>query len=348
MAFSALAAVFFTGFCVLFATILAFSPRQTHDRKKVLARLRAKFPYSVSKIAHRGGSILGPENTLYAFHRAVKEGAADMLELDVRETMDYRIVVCHDEWLERLCGSAYKHVTVKDITVGDDPNTNLPQLQRNIPLHFVSSEKTMYCATDSVPVDGTTRLCLLEEVFEAFPTIPIHIDIKYASSDFTDRIFDLIKKYGREPVTFVGSSNWRNEIYITRYMKRLSSQKDKCKFHTFAGPIDYVLVHVAHYIGVLPLIPLNFDIFSVPLFTKRKKQEIPFFLRPIAQLLNSPSLWMHLQQRGILVVGWVLNDVDEFEEASRWPINGVMTDDPISFNGFLISHDVSNTMNLLN
>lgn len=51
-------------------------------------------------IAHRGGAALAPENTLAAFERAVAVGA-DGIELDVRASLDGRIVVHHDATLER-------------------------------------------------------------------------------------------------------------------------------------------------------------------------------------------------------------------------------------------------------
>ena len=43
-------------------------------------------------IAHRGFSSIAPENTLIAFHKAIKSGA-DYFELDVRKTKDDSIVV---------------------------------------------------------------------------------------------------------------------------------------------------------------------------------------------------------------------------------------------------------------
>jgi glycerophosphoryl diester phosphodiesterase len=51
-------------------------------------------------IAHRGGAGLWPENTLYAFERARAAGT-DVLEMDVRSTADGRLVVHHDETIER-------------------------------------------------------------------------------------------------------------------------------------------------------------------------------------------------------------------------------------------------------
>jgi glycerophosphoryl diester phosphodiesterase len=50
--------------------------------------------------AHRGGSRLGPENTLAAFDRGLAAGA-DGLELDVVFSADGRVVVSHDRTLDR-------------------------------------------------------------------------------------------------------------------------------------------------------------------------------------------------------------------------------------------------------
>ena len=46
-------------------------------------------------IAHRGASMLRPENTLAAFSKAIELGA-QMVELDVRKTADNILVVVHD------------------------------------------------------------------------------------------------------------------------------------------------------------------------------------------------------------------------------------------------------------
>ncbi|MGA9117015.1 MAG: glycerophosphodiester phosphodiesterase family protein [Bacteroidota bacterium] len=51
-------------------------------------------------IAHRGSSGLAPENTLASFRRAVEEGA-HMVELDVRMTRDFFLVVYHDPDIRR-------------------------------------------------------------------------------------------------------------------------------------------------------------------------------------------------------------------------------------------------------
>jgi glycerophosphoryl diester phosphodiesterase len=54
--------------------------------------------------AHRGASGIAPENTLAAFRRAINQGA-DILELDVRMTRDFHVVVHHDRDVRRTTGA---------------------------------------------------------------------------------------------------------------------------------------------------------------------------------------------------------------------------------------------------
>ena len=51
-------------------------------------------------LAHRGTSLLAPENTAPAFDFAMRHGA-DVLEIDVRLSSDNEVMVFHDETLER-------------------------------------------------------------------------------------------------------------------------------------------------------------------------------------------------------------------------------------------------------
>ena len=56
---------------------------------------------SVQRVAHRGGSLLAPENTLGAFHNALTLDI-DAIELDVQMSRDGQAIVFHDSRVERL------------------------------------------------------------------------------------------------------------------------------------------------------------------------------------------------------------------------------------------------------
>lgn len=63
-------------------------------------------------IAHRGGANLAPENTLAAFKNAIKLGV-DMIEIDVHLSKDGKIIVIHDEKINRTTNGKG---TIKDMT----------------------------------------------------------------------------------------------------------------------------------------------------------------------------------------------------------------------------------------
>ncbi|MBS2035732.1 glycerophosphodiester phosphodiesterase [bacterium] len=59
------------------------------------------------RIAHRGGAAYAPENTLEACRHGVRLGA-DYLEVDVRQTLDGKLVLAHDSWWwRRVEGRTY-------------------------------------------------------------------------------------------------------------------------------------------------------------------------------------------------------------------------------------------------
>lgn len=83
------------------------------------------------KIAHRGASKYTPENSLEAFKKAIKL-KADVVEFDVRQTKDGRIVVMHDDSVDRTTDGSglIKNLTFKEIRKLHLPNGELiPTLQ---------------------------------------------------------------------------------------------------------------------------------------------------------------------------------------------------------------------------
>lgn len=65
-----------------------------------LRRIAGPLPLA---IAHRGGALLGPENTAEAFEQARAVGA-EMVETDVRLSADGALVCLHDADLQRIAG----------------------------------------------------------------------------------------------------------------------------------------------------------------------------------------------------------------------------------------------------
>jgi glycerophosphoryl diester phosphodiesterase len=90
--------------CILvFFTLGAFLGGEVghaDERKKEMEVHNWAGKYPVMVVAHRGFSGAAPENTLAAFRKGIEIGS-DMIELDIHLSSDGRIVVVHDETLER-------------------------------------------------------------------------------------------------------------------------------------------------------------------------------------------------------------------------------------------------------
>jgi glycerophosphoryl diester phosphodiesterase len=66
----------------------------------LVAGLAVGQPQRIAVIAHRGGSALGPENTLACYEKALALGV-DYVEIDVRVSRDGRLVIMHDRTVDR-------------------------------------------------------------------------------------------------------------------------------------------------------------------------------------------------------------------------------------------------------
>src|ERR1035437_4069566 len=65
--------------------------------------------------AHRGASAFAPENTLASFKRALEDGA-EAIELDVKLTSDGKVVVLHDQTVNRTTDG---HGDVRAMSLAD-------------------------------------------------------------------------------------------------------------------------------------------------------------------------------------------------------------------------------------
>jgi glycerophosphoryl diester phosphodiesterase len=63
-------------------------------------RYTANSEYKTEIIAHRGASLLAPENTMAAFRKAIEYGV-NRIEFDVQLSKDKKLVVIHDYKVDR-------------------------------------------------------------------------------------------------------------------------------------------------------------------------------------------------------------------------------------------------------
>ena len=124
--------------------------------------------------AHQGGAWEGPSSTLHTIAGALAAGATG-IELDVHATSDGRLVVCHDDTVDRTTASTG---AIASFTYGE-----LSRLD-NAYWWAPGADVTSGLPDDGYPYRGRAPgdhrfgFALLEEVLEEFPTTVLNLDIK--------------------------------------------------------------------------------------------------------------------------------------------------------------------------
>lgn len=141
----------------------------------------------VDVYAHRGSTVLAPENTAQAFELALACGA-DVLEIDVRLSRDGQVVVTHDSRVERTCNGQG--------AVADQTLSELKRLDAGH--HFTDLQGKRYR-------DQGIRLITLDELFEQFPDSRINVDIKDNSARAAQAVANCIEQANSHARVNVGS-----------------------------------------------------------------------------------------------------------------------------------------------
>src|SRR5690554_3585228 len=128
-------------------------------------------------LAHRGTRYLAPEETLLAFEIA-KEYGADVLELDVRLTLDGHLVVFHDSTVNRTTEGTGRYTIISTSTysfrVAEKTHQEIKTLDPAY--RYVILHKN---GTEEYPERGKGHLVqTLEEILTHFPNDKINIEVK--------------------------------------------------------------------------------------------------------------------------------------------------------------------------
>lgn len=165
----------------------------------------------VLHIAHQGGETEAPSNTLFALHTAAEKGA-DVLELDVHQTVDGHIVVIHDATVDRTTDGQGRidSMTLAEVKALDAAHWFVPGEGAS---HDNPEEDYVYrgVATGEVPPpEGYTAddftIPTLEEVLQSFPDAMINIEIKQTAPDtepYEQDLADLLAEHDRSDDTIV-------------------------------------------------------------------------------------------------------------------------------------------------
>ena len=168
--------------------------------------------------AHRGASGYAPENTLDAFQKAIDMGA-DGIELDVQLTKDGKVVVVHDEVIDRVSdGSGL----VQDYTYEELKKFNFNKIH---------------------PEYDREQIPTLEEVYRLIKPTDLVINVEMKTSNIfyegmEDKVLELTERYGMIDRVIISSFNH----YTVRSMKEKCPQIKTGALYSDGtiGVVDYV------------------------------------------------------------------------------------------------------------
>jgi glycerophosphoryl diester phosphodiesterase len=150
----------------------------------VVDRSRTENPWLERRVlayAHRGGAKEGPSSTLAAMASALEAGAT-ALELDVHATADGHLVCCHDPTVDRTTDGtgAVAEMSLEQVKALDNAWWFVPGEE-------VSPGRPAgdYPLRGRAPADPAYAIPTLEEVLEAFPGVPLNLDIKQTAPAVT-------------------------------------------------------------------------------------------------------------------------------------------------------------------
>ncbi len=254
--------------------------------KPFLARRR---PYLM---AHRGGALLAPENTLASFDGAAALGA-DAIELDVRLTSDGEVVVFHDASTERITGAP-----------GPVAARSLAQL-RALDAGFAFSRDGGH----SFPWRGRgLAVPTLAEVFARYPGMLFNIEAKETSPRLAEALAGVVGSAGRVDEVCVGS-------FDDEQAQRLRTLlPEACHFLPKQAATCHVMA--AKGLGDVASCPGGYDVADLP---PRTEQGL---------VVVDPEVVSWFHARGMAVHVWTVDDEAEMRSLLAAGVDGIMSDRP--------------------
>jgi glycerophosphoryl diester phosphodiesterase len=307
----------------LIAAVVAPAPTSAQVPESWLER-------RILNIAHQGGEIEAPSNTMYAFKTAAAKGA-DVLELDVHATQDRELVVIHDATVDRTTNGT-----------GSIDEITLEQVrQLDAAYWFVSGCGTCHgepekrydfrgIATGDRKMPGRLRgfspsdfkIPTLAEVLETFPNHMINIEIKATAPEtkpYEEELAQLLDEFGRSNDTIVVS-------FYDHAVERFKTFSSNVS--TATGTAETAAFWASTF-GELPGAPNpRYQALQVPTVFNG----IEVVSQDFVEDAHSNDLAVHV---------WTINDRATMEWLIEIGVDGIMTDRPRLLQRVLVTLDVT-------
>ena len=244
------------------------------------------------RIAHRCGKAVLPENTLFACKEIFNHDLADILEMDVHLTKDNRLVVIHDDSVDRTTNGKGKVVEL-----------SYEEIKRlDAGFHFSTDG-------ENFPFRGKGISILeLEEFFKTLPNARYYIEVKVKDPLAAEILVQLIEKYKLENRVLIGSVR----DSVNENLKQLS----RGKITVFSGLKEVISWYFAYLLEIRGIVnpPQVLAIPNLP----RMMPITENFIKAVKEQ-NSK---LHI---------FTINDKEQILNLKTLGVDGVMTDNPYLF-----------------
>ena len=280
-------------------------------------------------IAHGGGHLEFPDNTLEAFYNAYSVDPRVMMETDVSITKDGVVILSHDTTLDRktnvtgaIADWNYSDLIAQRVDFGYTNPVDENSLLNGERVHFTADDGQPRYPTDVEypdgvePRDDTVFLATtLEELITAFPENRINVEIKQDGElglRALRKVLRLLEEY--DAFGRVVLASFHNEVYAEFQRLQKSGEVPDCFMYSPAtGP--------ATRFYVLQL--LNADVFF--------PDEMCVFQLPMEQYglsLSTRHLVNAAHRHNLAVHYWTIDDEDDMRYLIDIGADGIMTNYP--------------------
>ena len=270
-----------------------------------------KQPDTFDLQGHRGARGLMPENTIPAFLKAVDLGV-DTVEFDVVVTADGQILVSHEPWFNHLFSSKPDG---SPVTEDEERSFNIYEMTYEETQQFDVGQRQ----NPNFPEQETMEVTkpLLAEAIRAVE--------EYAKENGIDPLHYNIETKSRP--------EWYGE-YVPgpeEFSRLLYEELNEL------GVLDRVIIQSFDPSTLIAFKQLAPDVRQAMLVSNDVLPDMyinllgytPEIWSPDYKLLNAESV-SQLQSKGMQVIPWTVNNVDEMRELLRFGVDGFITDYPDS------------------
>jgi glycerophosphoryl diester phosphodiesterase len=297
------------------------NPLRTHDDLPMM-------------IAHGGGNLEFPDNTLEAYYHTYSIDPSAMLETDINMTKDYELILSHDRTLDRT--TTMVNATISDVNYRDlvdneiDFNYKNPTSgangfntaetffpYRNYQNNTVTPLDVIY--PEGIDARHPTKFLVstLRQLIIAFPNNLINVEIKQ-TGDFgvlaLEKTIELMEALDDEYNTFsrIVLASFHREVYQAILDYKATTTPELMYSPEFNGVLKFYIMQLTG---------------SSVFYT----DTIAALQLPVSQLglsLTTRSLISTAHKHNIAVHYWTINDEATMRELIEKGVDGIMTDRP--------------------